>query len=75
MSVNRELSLLSLFLLFVSIFFCTIVSLDRVAFNRKIFRIFDTYGLRYYRKKYDETSFFESIITKISGRVFIILNL
>lgn len=56
-------------------FFCTIVSLDRVAFNRKIFRIFDTYGLRYYRKKYDETSFFESIITKISGRVFIILNL
>lgn len=59
----------------IDFFFCTIVSLDRVAFNRKIFRIFDTYGLRYYRKKYDETSFFESIITKISGRVFIILNL
>lgn len=51
MSVNRELSLLSLFLLFVSIFFCTIVSLDRVAFNRKIFRIFHTYGLRFIIEK------------------------
>lgn len=32
-------------------FFCTIVSLDRVAFNRKIFRIFHTYGLRFIIEK------------------------
>lgn len=32
-------------------FFCTIVSLDRVAFNRKIFRIFDTYCLRFIIEK------------------------
>ena len=35
----------------IDFFFCTIVSLDRVAFNRKIFRIFDTYCLRFIIEK------------------------